>query len=355
ARLVKWLKRSEKIRAVLICQRDGLSSKFLNESFDEVIVFRNEYHLFRILKNFKDKNVFVHAFGPKTFYADKARVFLKKKMIYDMQDVLCIYYGLNTDISWFRKEFPHEKNLLSLSDGLVSHGMEPIAATKIYGIGKRPPTLYFPLCCDNDFFCNNSKLFSHDDIHLVYAGEIMGAFRDSRQFGNVQFHWLIEELSKQRLHFHVYPSPASPPSIYEEYEAVARQNPFFHLHKPVAQSELAKEMSAYHFGIIPFFKTNTGQSDEKYKYSTALKLFNFMEAGIPVLISNDIEFQKWLALRYGSGLGIARNDISRLRIILEGVDYNKMVSNLLKGRKIISLSRNIGKLIGFYNKIGGRQ
>lgn len=351
ARMVKWLKKTEPLTAILVCSKDGFHKKFSNDFFDKVVLFRNEWHLYRILKSFKDKHVLIHSFGPKTFYADKARVFMKQnKFLYDMQDVLCIYYGMDTEIRWFRREFPHEKNVLSLSDGLVSHGLEPLPATKLYGIKKRPPLLFFPLYCDNDFFQDNTKELKQDDIHLVYAGEIMGSFRDKRQFGNVQFHELIDVLSKQKIHFHVYPSPSTLPLYFEEYRQVEKQNPFFHLHKAVAQDELAKELSKYHFGIIPFFKANTGQSDDKYKYSTALKLFNFIEAGIPTIVSEDIEFQCWIALRYKAGIAIKKNDISSLKRIIEKTDYRKTVTGLLAEREKISLKRNISHLAEFYKR-----
>jgi len=358
ARMVKWLKKTpalqsgkEALTAILVCSKDGFHKKFSNDFFDEVLLFRNEWHLYRILKNFRNKKALIHSFGPKTFYPDKARIFMKQnKFLYDMQDVLCIYYGMDTRIRWFRQEFPHEKNVLSLSDGLVSHGLEPLPATKLYGIKKRPPLLFFPLYCDNDSFQDNTKELRPDDIHLVYAGEIMGSFRDKKQFGNVQFHRLIDELSRQRIHFHVYPSPSTLPLYFEEYRQVEKQNPFFHLHKAVAQDELAKELSKYHFGIIPFFKANTGQSDDKYKYSTALKLFNFMEAGIPVLVSEDIEFQCRFALRYKAGIGIKKEDISALRNIIEKTDYRSMVNGLLVEREKISLKRNIRHLVDFYRR-----
>lgn len=274
----------------------------------------------------------------------------QNKFLYDMQDVLCIYYGLETDIRWIRQELPHEKNVLGLSDGLVSHGLEPIPATKIYEIDKRPPLLFFPLYCDNDFFQPNHKQLNTDDIHLVYAGEIVGSFRDKRQHGNVQFHELIDKLSTQKIHFHVYPSPSTPTLYYDEYRQMAKDNQYFHLHKAVAQDKLAKELSQYHFGIIPFFKTNTNHSDDKYKYSTALKLFNFIESGIPVLVSEDIEFQCWMALRYKAGVAIKKDDVSSLRKIIEKVDYRKMVNELLTEREKISLEKNIKHLADFYRQ-----
>ncbi len=350
-RMIKWLKREADFNAILICHENGFTKQFSNDTIDEVVLYRNEWHLKRILKSFENIEL-IHAFGPKSFYPDIARQFLPAiKFIYDMQDVLVIYYGKDVAIPWYQKEFPHEQNCLQLSDGLVSHGLEPIPATKIYGFKPQNKRLFFPLFCDDDVFQNRQKDWSMENISVVYAGEIQGASRDKKQFGNVQFFELIETLSAQKIHFHIYPVPSSYVIFGHEYEAIAKVNPYFHIHQSVPQSQLSSELSKYHFGIIPFFKENTNLSDDKNHYSTSLKLFNFIEAGIPIIVSKEIGFQHWMATRYGAGIGVYKKDLSNLRQIFEGLDYPKMVSNLIEQRNKLALSRNIHRLDQFYNKI----
>lgn len=354
-RMVKWLKRTENFHCVLICHKNGFHPAYSNNFFDEIVLFRNKWHLFRILENARKARL-AHAFGPKSFYPDLAREFLKPansaiKIIYDMQDVLVSYFGLEPGIKWYYDEFPHEKNMLEFSDGIVSHGLEPIAGFKFYNIKKKPKVLYFPLYCDDDFFEDRSnKNHPTSDIHIVYAGEIMDAHRDKKQFGNIQFHHLINEFTKQKIHFHVYPAPSTKPIFFQEYSEIAKDNPFFHLHKSVSQSELPKELSQYHFGIIPFFKELSGQSDYKYRYSTTLKLFNFIEAGIPTLISKDLTFHCWFAIRYKTAIPIDKKDIPHLRPMLEKMNYEQLKTDLISNREKISLKKNIHKLAEFYGK-----
>jgi len=350
ARMYKWLKRKYAINGVLVCAQNGYNSKFVEMEFDSVYLFRNKWHLYGILQKINGANL-IHAFGPKSYYPDMARQFMPlTKFVYDMQDVLGIYFGLNTDIRWFQKEFPHEKNCLQFADGLVSHGLEPIPAYRVYGIKEKRNRLFFPLFCDDDRFCDNVHKLS-DGFHVVYAGEIQNSNRDKKQFGNIQFDDLIDELSHQKIHFHVYPSPSTNPLLYNQYLEVANTNPYFHLEKSVAQSELSKELSKYHYGIIPFFKSTSGQSNDKYKYSTALKLFNFIEAGIPTICSEDIEFQAWILKRNYAGFSISQEDVKTLGAKLNSIDYTAIQRNLIRNRPRLSLANNIHSLYKFYNRI----
>ena len=351
SRMVKWLKRTQPINALLICHIDGYNAFFSNDSFDRVLLYRNTWHLRRLLRDLPAPSL-IHGFGPKSYYPDMARQYLSTvKFIYDMQDVLAIYFGLNVNIKWYQKEFVHEYNCLALSAGLVSHGLEPIPANRVYKIATKNKRLFFPLFCDDDMFCDNTKQLDLQNISLVYAGEIQGANRDKKQFGNVQFFDLIEILSAQRIHFHVYGTPHSYKLFGEEYRQVERVNPYFHLHAPVAQSHLPNELSKYHFGIIPFFKTNTALLDDKNYYSTSLKLFNYIEAGIPVLVSDEIVFQKWIACRYGAGIAICKEDLLHLRTMIEQIDYSKFTAHLVEQRGKLSLKNNIHRLSHFYQDI----
>ena len=350
-RIAKWVKRSSDYSIVLVCSKQGFYEKFSDPNFDGVFLFRNAFHLERIVKQIPNIRL-IHAFAPKSFYPDLIRKKFKHKFIIDYQDVFGNYYGLNPSLSWLKKELPHEKACLEHADGIVGQSLEPNAAMRKYGIKKKPKTIFFPLYCDDDFFYENKKTPSFDDIHIVYAGGVAGSHRDPKQYGNTQFRWLIEKLSKQKIHFHIYPSPSNISADYEEYREIEKQNLFFHFHEPVAQSELTLELSKYHFGILPFFLGGSDQSESKYKFATTLKLFNYIEAGIPVLVSKDIIYQQWIVERYRSGIVLSsREDVDVLGEKILKLDYKNMAKELIENRNKISLSRNIPRMMKFYDTI----
>jgi hypothetical protein len=350
ARIIKWHKRFEDYCAVLVCHKDGFRDKYSNPSIDHVLLFRNEWHLKRILKNLKNVSL-IHAFGPKSFYPAVAKKNTDIPFVYDMQDVLVVYYGLNPPIRWYRNELPHEKYCLENADGLVSHSLEFEEGLRRYGIKNKPQNVFFPLCCDDDVAENKKGNFDPESIHVVYVGEVAGSFRDSKQFATIQFHYLIEQFSKQKIHLHLYAAPGTLSDDIDEYKNIEKQNPYLHMHPTVHQSKLASELSQYDFGLIPFFFKDTIHSWEKFKYSTSLKLFNYAEAGIPIISTKDIVFQSWIVERYGMGITINKSDIPNLKSIIAKTDYNLLLKNIEKNRPEISLSRHLPRLLEFYKKV----
>jgi hypothetical protein len=350
-RIAIWLKRNG-FYTILVTYKKSFFEEFSNSEWDFILLFRNKYHLKRIIKQLKEVYIY-HAFAPKSFYPDIIRQTVNTPFIIDMQDVYSCYYGLNPDTRWIKSELIFEKKCLQLASGVVGASLEPNVALRKYGRPK-PLTIYFPLYCDNDFFRDNTKQLSENDIHLVYAGGIAGSHRNKNHYGAIQFRNLINVLSEQKIHFHIYPSPSAHSTDKSEYVQIDNNNIYFHFHKPVSQENLADELSKYHFGVLPFFSKDTGMSSEKSKYATSLKLFNYIEAGIPVLVSRDLEYQSWIVNRYCAGIVITPDDLSMIKEIVTAIDYRVMVENLMKNREEISLKKHIPRLIEFYKKIADK-
>jgi hypothetical protein len=351
SRIAKWVKRTGDFSTILLCHKLYFVEKFSNDEWDRVLLYRNRFHLLRIIRQLKDVYLF-HGFAPSCYYPDLVRQHVKAPFIIDMQDVYACYYGLNPAIRWIKAELPHEKNCLQFSDGLIAHSLEPNVALRKYGKIK-PPSLFFPLYCDNDYFHANKKSLDIDDIHFVYAGGVASSMRDKAQYGAIQFHDLIRVLSNQHIHFHIYPSPTNFKADYTEYEQMSKYSEYFHFHHSVSQDQLASELNKYHFGLLPFFQINSGQSAEKFKYATTLKLFNYIEAGIPILVSEDLVYQNWMVKRNNAGLTLRQDDIFHLKEFISSIDYDALVARLIGKREEISLKIHIPRLFRFYRQVAG--
>lgn len=348
-RIAKWVARTADKRIVLLCHRDGFIPEFANAGFAHVVLYRNAWHLRRILRALPRPEL-VHGFAPKSKYPDVVRRFLQPQgvpYIHDLQDTLVVYYGTEVKPRWLREELPHERACMAGADGLVAHSLEPNEGFRRYGIARkdRPPTLFFPLYCDDDLFVDNVPKISDTEIHLVYAGGVAGSHRDPKHYGNIQFFGLIGTLTKQGLHFHIYPSPTNIRADVEEYEALARTNPRFHFHAPVPQEKLAGELAKYHYGILPFFKELSEQSEAKLKYATTLKLFNYLEAGLPIIVSRDLGYQSWLVERYGAGLSVAMKELPDLAIHIQ------LMGRMELGKTRLGMKAAAERLRDFYQRI----
>ncbi|MBK6368396.1 MAG: hypothetical protein IPF64_00840 [Flavobacteriales bacterium] len=353
-RMAKWVTRQSGRKVVLFCHREGYIPEFAGEGFAAVLLYRNAWHLRRLLRTMPTPWI-VHGFAPKSHYPDVARRTLPNvPYIHDLQDTLVVYYGTTPTKRWLRAELPHERACMAEADGVIAHSLEPAEGFRRYGIPHRtrPRTLFFPLYCDDDRFVTMPKI-SATETHLVYAGGVAGSHRDPRYFGNIQFFGLIETLTKQDLHLHIYPSPTTLAADRTEYEALAKTNLRFHYHEPVGQEKLAEELGRYHFGFHLGF-VNDGdhqQSTAKYRLCTTLKLFNFLEAGIQVISSVNLDFQAWMITRHHAGIAIEREDIALLAERLRVLNNASDPWNVERARVRLSLKENTRRLIAFYEAV----
>lgn len=353
ARIAKWSKRLDTFTTVLLCHKRGYVEKFSNPDIDYTYLFRNEWHLNRFIKSLPEPYV-IHGFAPKSKYPYIAKEVWKKinpsiPFVIDYQDVFTIYYGTIPKYNWLKEELPYERACLTEADGIVANSLEPREGMRMLNIKKSGERIFFPLYTDNDAFLSVERKFSADDIHLVYAGGVMGSHRDKAHYGATQFHWLIEYLSEQKIHLHIYPSPSVIKADYEEYEEIAKHSKYFHYHSPVSQTELSKELAKYHYGIMPFFLGASGQSDLKQKYATTLKLFNYVESGIPILVAADVQYQSWIVNRYSLGKTVNnKEDFKNVRQIIGDVPYDEQVRRLLANREKLSLKEHTPRLLEFY-------
>lgn len=352
ARIAKWLKRTTSKEIIFICSSNGYREQLNNNSFDEVYTYKSTYGLRNIIKQFDTASTIFHTFGPPYEAAEKVVRYTKhSKTVFDFQDLLITNFGLNPPFAYMKRDMVKEKYVLKNVDGIVNHSLELQTAKKYYG-AIPAKKLYFPNYTDNDYFkFKRTPKLNSLDIHLVYVGSIISEDRNKSYYGGLQLHWLIKELDKQRIHFHVYPSPALLDDYLSDYKELDKKLEFFHFHEPVSQECLSNVLLNYDFGILPFFhRTNSRLNDKRY-YSTTLKMFNYFESSLPIIISDELLFQKYLGSKFGGTVEISWDHVFNLRQRLEVVDYEELINNIINNREKHSLLKKINNLVDFYDNL----
>ncbi|NOG57431.1 MAG: hypothetical protein HND54_06830 [Bacteroidetes bacterium] len=351
ARIAKWIKREDNRMLILVCSENGFAHKLSNDSFDNVYLFRNKWHLKKILHNLDHSTNIFHLFGPPYIAAYEAVKEVKLGFkVFDYQDLMITNFGLTPPFNYMKNELIKEEIILKTVNGIVNHSLELQAAKKYYG-KINAKKLFFPNYTDNDFFQLKKKTLNNE-IHLVYVGSIHSAYRNKDYFGGTQLHWLIKTLNEQKIHLHIYPAPTNLKEHIVDYIEMDKSLPYFHLHESISQSDLSKELVNFDFGILPFFHRTNKKSDNKRIYSTTLKMFNFFEAGLPIIIGEDVNFQNFMANKYGGGIKASWDDFHHLKPLIEKNNYESLVNSIEKKRNNLSLKNKINKLLDFYNLIG---
>tara|TARA_B100001109_G_C18851357_1_gene469403 strand:- start:77 stop:1303 length:1227 start_codon:yes stop_codon:yes gene_type:complete len=352
ARTSRWIKKKDNRKTILIAKKTVFTPALSNDSFDKTILFRNKWHLLKILKSYGGKNAIIHSFGPPheaAFEIIKNSKNKKQTVLFDFQDLMISNFGMNPPFAYMKKDLDREKFILNHADGIVAHSLELQSAKKYFGEIKTPK-LFFPLYVDNIAFKEKANKVD-DELHLVYVGGVHSKFQNKDYFGGLQLYWLVEKLNEQRIHFHIYPAPTNRKEDLLDYIKFDKELAFFQLHKPVSQANLIEEINKYDFGVIPFFHNTNNKLNAKRTYCTTLKLFNYIEAGIPMIIGEDTAFENFLGRRFQSSVSFSYEMFDDVRNNLKSMNYNETLKHIRQTRETYSLETNIQKLLDFYNRL----
>lgn len=81
------------------------------------------------------------------------------------------------------------------------------------------------------------------------------------------------------------------------------------------------------------------------------KFFTFMEAGIPVIVSQELEYVANLVREHGLGIVITQQDIDSLSALLKMADRTALQKNIHHYRQEHCMDHHIQKLENFYAKV----
>jgi len=346
-KIIQWLKIHSDFEIIVVSQDAFFRGDLLPNNYDRLVLFKNRSHLKRIILGSNLIDV-IYAFSSNPKHAAIAIEFCTARTIFDPYDCNIIYYGKNDVPESQQIYVEKERMCFKLANAMVARSTENNAAYKIYGIEKKK-TIFFSDYCDNNLFTfQNVALSKADEITIVYAGSLKGKAQNQISDGMTDFSSFIEAIESQKIHFHIYPSQFVKKADYQEYLDTEKKVNYLHIHSTLSQGNLSHELSGYHFGTLPQFKTeNSTLSDYKIERGTALKFFNFLEAGLPILISDEWKYMAWLVRRYKIGIVFGKEDFSNLRNIILSVDYAELKNNVLAFREKNSMQNNTPRLIKF--------
>jgi hypothetical protein len=91
--------------------------------------------------------------------------------------------------------------------------------------------------------------------------------------------------------------------------------------------------------------------NDKRSYATTLKLYNYFESGLPIIIGEDVKFQNYMGKRFGGSIQAKWEDFDNLKSLLQKYNYDNLLELVKKNRQNKSLENNIPKLLDFYKNV----
>lgn len=361
-----YIRKNGDYETILLMENPWLL-KLMEKHFDTVYIYDTYYELANILK--EAKPYIIHVQGSmlgSDFLCIVAKLLGETKTVFEFYDIpsLCAskedsinaWGEKNTELGYFSEQYASEN-----ADGIIL-GYSNGATDKLkarYNI--KTPILEFHSYVCNEFVANgNNTKYSQEDgrIHVVYGGTVTTAILPKKIFG-YEFLDLVKEITKQSICFDVYTTPHTSPikfeMLYSAYVAFSKENKLFRFMKGLSLDEAPNTFSKYDFGILAYLFNQETFSDTSNATRIPAKFFLFLEAELPIIISEEFEYASKLVRKYEIGIVVSQRDIYNLSKIIPTYNYEKMRNNVMAARKEFSMEAHIDRLLDFYEDVKNRR
>jgi hypothetical protein len=352
------LRHKHKIRTILVTQ--VFEYGFQKQAFDEIKIFFSYTHLEKIIVEIAKKYQVLAIIGSLQPAAQTLHLLNMKRSWPVFIDHYDSYWSLfhfsklsiegpEPTGNFSMEEIEAEKYCYTNADGVLARSGSLVKLFQEKNINT--PIRLFEDRCNKKFFQPiwlgsgpKGKEWS-----VVYPGIFYPMHFDKRLFGDIQFVPLGKLFAKEKIHFHLYPSPHHN-YLYSEYEAEAARNPYFHIHPTVDFDNIHQEISKYDFGWQAHdFSKAAFFSETSKQFELSIKFYSFLEAGLPIIVNELLERGKKIIKDTGAGLCIGNNAPQGLREIIENSDVATIRKNVEHARQVLEIDQISDELFGFLN------
>lgn len=306
----------------------------LEDYIDKYYIVSNPWQCLRIIEDLKPD--VVHLFVCYT-NAQLLPVlwFSPAPVVYDPYD--CIKGMFMPGHGPFWLEQNAEKWCFARADHICSRSLESRYLRRQFNY-QMPTATYFPdYCWSKPLDVKQILISDGQEFHLVSCGGVIPEYID---VGRI--------LAKQKIHMHIYPVPALKKDQYEyafaRYIEESTDNAYFHFHETLPYSQLMEEIAMYDAAILEFpliMNKRYSRSQFKTYFASSNKIFDYIEAGLPIVVPNKGTHQGRLAQRYGYAVPISNINETREALIAY---YKKAGSSNAGSVSIAFQARRLGKM-----------
>jgi hypothetical protein len=357
-----YLRKTGEFETILLMEAPWLGD-FISNFFDTVYIYDSIYTLAYILKEVRPHLIHVQgSICNSDYFGILARLLGKSKVIFEFFDIpsLCvpkkdateIWNKVDVELGFFSERFACER-----SDGLIlGYSPEAVDILKSRYHINTPILEFHSYTCDEFISSDNSKYSDVDgNIHLVYGGHIAYSHLPGKFYGDVQFHSLIEKLTKQGIYFDMYTtlpllSRIKANKCFLDYKLLSEKNQLFNFKKGLPVNKATVEFSKYDFGAMIYLFDRGTFMEGHNRTRMPGKVFTYLEAGLPILVSEELQYVAKLVKEYEIGIVVSQKDLDNLPEVINSYDREKLRANVKKAREELSMKKHIGRLINFYSK-----
>lgn len=270
------------------------------------------------------------------------------KMVYD-------YWDLVEGIKAGQKLIPMQRYCMENADGLCCRDLRGRYAVEVLGYQPPRQMITFPDYCWNNPTGETIPVFAAGEPHLVACGCI-----GIEKNGEIDHGYLdiARRFASNGIHLHIYPHPTQLPfeELFSDYLTLAADTPYFHLHRAISMGDVIRELACYDAGVtitraLTFDAALSGYAPWYLNHCGSARLFDYIDAGLPVILNKQLRFQYALLEPHGLALNatpeMLANPAEHLDRLLSPDNRQKAI----QVRALYDVKAHIGELIQFYRSL----
>ena len=354
-KIAKGLKDTGKYETVLI-SFNKVDKNFFGASYDKIINLEvsqkiNLKNLFFFIRKMFSKEgtkffTEIKSLNPYIVQINNLDLLTRLSLFLIDAKVPKIYYAYDI-LAFYRKKFSIRENFLKKiekyyfknMDGILHKGPKGELAPLDYSVNA-PDLALLPGCLED--WTHAPKKKSMKEIHLAVAGPPLEGSYYIHSFKDI-----VKEITSQKIHLHTYGKSLLNDAYFLNEE---KNNPYFHYHDKVSPDELNKSISECHYGLVSDF-FNKLINPLWLKTSVGNKMYNYLEAGLPIIMTNELQTMAEIVKKHKLGICIDYKDIKELKNILSNINYEKLQQNVKIAQKGLSIINLVKELESFYEKV----
>lgn len=250
----------------------------------------------------------------------------------------------------FDDELLFEKEIQAHADGIINSLDGEIFETKILKHQKNA-LQYFNYVSSSYMVFKDISL--QLPIRLCYAGGVFPSSANEVMWEDIKMIKVFKPLLAQNFQIKAYMSFNSAPiksGQYDDYLMLQKENKQFEIFEPLPIEEFLKNIADLHFGLMiyDFKKTKEyGILEEHLSSVVPSKLFTYLSAGIPVIVSEELEAVARLVRKHHLGIVVSQNEIFNLKNLLHVKEYITLKEAVKNFQTVYSAENQFHRLEAF--------
>jgi hypothetical protein len=250
-----------------------------------------------------------------------------------------------------------EEAIFERADGVIFEGDE--GHQRALGLASADLRLLnFPTYPLPAFFVDEPRARKNSErLALVFAAGVIptGGRHVPEIFADAQWHRTAAHLLALGCDVHVYNNPghgapATYPYKYPEHLALAARYPHYRFEAGALPGAIAARIAGYDYGLMLYDFEGVIIGDEHFANMIPSKFFMYLEAGLPVLVSD-----RWRAVcdvvrAFDIGRAVTRAEYETLPALLATLDPETHRRNVRRAREALAIDRQVGRLMALYEE-----